>query len=33
MTGGKEALEQFIEDVNSKSSITFGDTSEGKVLG
>ena len=33
MTGGKEVLEQFIEDVNSNSSITFGHTSKGKVLG
>jgi hypothetical protein len=33
LTGGKEGLEQFIEDVNSNSSITFGDTSKGKVLG
>jgi hypothetical protein len=33
MTGGKEVLEKFIEDVNSNSSITFGDTSKGKVLG
>jgi hypothetical protein len=33
MTGGKEVLEHFIEDVNSSSSITFGDTSKGKVLG
>jgi hypothetical protein len=33
MTGGKDVLEQFIEDFNSNSSIMFGDTSEGKVLG
>jgi hypothetical protein len=33
MTGGKSALDQFIEDVNSTSSITFGDNSKGKVLG
>jgi hypothetical protein len=33
MTGGKEVLEQFIEDFNSNSIITFGDTSKGKVLG
>ena len=26
-------LDQFIEDVNKKSSITFGDNSKGKVLG
>src|SRR5664279_3450398 len=33
MTGAKEMLDQFIEDVNRKSSITFGDNSQGKVLG
>ncbi|KAK1566026.1 hypothetical protein QYE76_037644 [Lolium multiflorum] len=33
MTGGKGVLEQFIEDINKKSSITFGDNSKGKVLG
>ena len=26
-------LDQFLEDVNSSSSITFGDKSKGKVLG
>ena len=26
-------LDQFIEDINKKSSITFGDNSKGKVLG
>ena len=26
-------LDQFLEDVNSSSSITFGDNSKGKVLG
>ena len=26
-------LDQFIEDVNKSSSITFGDNSKGKVLG
>ena len=33
MTGGKELLDQFIEDVNRTSYITFGDNSKGKVLG
>ncbi|KAK1684352.1 hypothetical protein QYE76_045200 [Lolium multiflorum] len=33
MTGGKGVLDQFIEDMNKKSSITFGDNSKGKVLG
>ena len=33
MTGGISALDQFIEDVNSTSSISFGDNSTGKVLG
>ena len=33
MTGGKGLLDQFIEDVNKSSSITFGDKSKGKVLG
>ncbi|KAK1652778.1 hypothetical protein QYE76_070583 [Lolium multiflorum] len=33
MIGGRCVLEQFIEDVNKKSSITFGDNSKGKVLG
>jgi hypothetical protein len=33
MTGGKGALDEFINDVNSTSSITFGDNSKGKVLG
>jgi hypothetical protein len=33
MTGGKVMLEQFIEDVNSNSSIKFEDTSKGNVLG
>ena len=33
MTGGKEMLDQFIEDVNRTSYITFGDNSKGKVLG
>ncbi|KAK1606599.1 hypothetical protein QYE76_030272 [Lolium multiflorum] len=33
MTGGRGVLEQFIEDINKKSSITFGDNSKGKVLG
>ncbi|KAK1650391.1 hypothetical protein QYE76_068196 [Lolium multiflorum] len=33
MTGGRGVLDQFIEDVNKKSSITFGDNSKGKVLG
>ena len=32
MTGAKEMLDQFIEDANRKSSITFGDNSQGKVL-
>ncbi|KAK1604466.1 hypothetical protein QYE76_028139 [Lolium multiflorum] len=30
MTGGRGVLDQFIEDVNKKSSITFGDNSKGK---
>src|SRR4051812_35288799 len=33
MTGGRSGLDQFIHDVNSTSSITFGDNSKGKVLG
>ena len=33
MTGGKELLDQFIEDVNSTPSISFADNSQGKVLG
>src|SRR5271165_776443 len=33
MTGGREVLDQFIEDVNSTSSIVYGDNSRGKVLG
>ncbi|KAK1663300.1 hypothetical protein QYE76_051459 [Lolium multiflorum] len=33
MTGGKGVLDQFIEDIHKKSSITFGDNSKGKVLG
>ena len=33
MTGGKEALDEFINAINSMSSITFGDNSKGKVLG
>ena len=33
MTGGRGVLDQFIEDVNKTSSITFGDNSKGKVLG
>ncbi|KAK1686212.1 hypothetical protein QYE76_047060 [Lolium multiflorum] len=33
MTGGRGVLDQFIEDINKKSSITFGDNSKGKVLG
>ncbi|KAK1651151.1 hypothetical protein QYE76_068956 [Lolium multiflorum] len=33
MTGGRGVLDQFIEDVNKKSSITFGDNSKGNVLG
>ncbi|KAK1632735.1 hypothetical protein QYE76_007050 [Lolium multiflorum] len=33
MTGGKCVLDQFIEDIHKKSSITFGDNSKGKVLG
>ncbi|KAK1650786.1 hypothetical protein QYE76_068591 [Lolium multiflorum] len=33
MTGGRGVLDQFIEDINNKSSITFGDNSKGKVLG
>ncbi|KAK1650330.1 hypothetical protein QYE76_068135 [Lolium multiflorum] len=30
MTGGRGVLDQFIEDINKKSSITFGDNSKGK---
>ncbi|KAK1678908.1 hypothetical protein QYE76_039756 [Lolium multiflorum] len=33
MTGGRGVLDQFIEDINNKSSITFGYNSKGKVLG
>jgi hypothetical protein len=33
MTGGREVLEQFVEDVNSTQCILFGDNSKGKVLG
>ncbi|KAK1607467.1 hypothetical protein QYE76_031140 [Lolium multiflorum] len=33
MTGGRGVIDQFIEDINKKSSITFGDNSKGKVLG
>ncbi|KAM0872543.1 hypothetical protein ACQ4PT_038661 [Festuca glaucescens] len=33
ITGGRGVLDQFIEDVNKMSSITFGDNSKGKVLG
>ncbi|KAK1682427.1 hypothetical protein QYE76_043275 [Lolium multiflorum] len=33
MTGGRGVLDQFIENINKKSSITFGDNSKGKVLG
>ena len=33
MTRGRELLDQFIEDVNSTSSISFADNSQGKVLG
>ena len=33
MTGGEGVLDQFIEDVNKSSCITFGDNSKGKVLG
>src|SRR3954465_15355802 len=33
MTRGRSGLDQFIHDVNSTSSITFGDNSKGKVLG
>ncbi|KAK1628874.1 hypothetical protein QYE76_003189 [Lolium multiflorum] len=33
MTGGRGVLDQFIEDIKKKSSITFGDNSKGKVLG
>ncbi|KAK1600818.1 hypothetical protein QYE76_019018 [Lolium multiflorum] len=33
MTGGRGVRDQFIEDINKKSSITFGDNSKGKVLG
>ena len=33
MTGGKGALDEFINAINSTSSITFGDNSKGKVLG
>jgi hypothetical protein len=32
MTGGREVLEQFVEDVNSTQCILFGDNSKGKVL-
>ncbi|KAK1594663.1 hypothetical protein QYE76_008235 [Lolium multiflorum] len=32
MTGGSGVLDQFIEDINKKSSITFSDNSKGKVL-
>ncbi|KAK1611638.1 hypothetical protein QYE76_035311 [Lolium multiflorum] len=32
MTGRRGVLDQFIEDVNKKSSITFDDNSKGKVL-
>ncbi|KAK1594665.1 hypothetical protein QYE76_008237 [Lolium multiflorum] len=32
MTGGRGVLDQFIEDINKKSSITFSDNSKGKVL-
>jgi hypothetical protein len=32
MTGGKWALDQFIADINSTTSITFGDNLKGKVL-
>ncbi|KAK1698017.1 hypothetical protein QYE76_014714 [Lolium multiflorum] len=32
MTGGKEALDEFINAINSKSGITFGDNSKGKLL-
>ncbi|KAK1668233.1 hypothetical protein QYE76_056392 [Lolium multiflorum] len=31
MTGGKGVLDQFIEDIHKKSSITFGDNSKGKA--
>ncbi|KAK1605591.1 hypothetical protein QYE76_029264 [Lolium multiflorum] len=33
MTGGRGVLDQFIEDINKKSIITFGENSKGKVLG
>jgi hypothetical protein len=33
MTGGREVLEKFIEDVNSTQCILFGDNSKGKILG
>ncbi|KAK1630898.1 hypothetical protein QYE76_005213 [Lolium multiflorum] len=32
MTGGRGVLDQFIEDINKKSSITFGDNSKGKCM-
>ncbi|KAK1627831.1 hypothetical protein QYE76_002146 [Lolium multiflorum] len=32
MTGGRGVLDQFIEDINKKSSITFGDNSKGKLV-
>ncbi|KAK1680373.1 hypothetical protein QYE76_041221 [Lolium multiflorum] len=31
MTRGRGVLDQFIEDINKKSSITFGDNSKGKM--
>jgi hypothetical protein len=33
MSGCKGALDEFVNAINSTSSITFGDNSEGKVLG
>jgi hypothetical protein len=33
MTGGREVLKKFVEDVNSTQCILFGDNSKGKVLG
>ncbi|KAK1642256.1 hypothetical protein QYE76_060061 [Lolium multiflorum] len=33
MAGRRSVLDQFVEDVNKTSSITFGDNSKGKVLG
>jgi hypothetical protein len=33
MTGGREVLEQFVEDINSTQCILFRDNSKGKVLG